>query len=74
MMLNSVQYNQQAPYYKNRLDELNNIKQLMNTIESCNDANKWCETFKSNISTPLSVHTTYQQGFIYTTLFNWDDD
>ena len=73
-MLNSVQYNQQAPYYKNRLDELNNIKQLMNTIESCNDANKWCETFKSNISTPLSVYTTYQQGFVYTTLFNWDDD
>lgn len=74
MMLNSVQYNQQAPYYENRLDELNNIKQLINTIESCNNANKWCEIFKSNISTPLSVYTTYQQGFVYTTLFNWDDD
>ena len=74
MMLNSVQYNQQAPYYKNRLDELNNIKQLMNTIVSCNDANEWCEAFKSYISTPLSVYTTYQQGFVYTTLFNWDDD
>ena len=74
IMLNSVEYNPQAPYYKNRLDELNNIKQLMNTIQSCNDADKWCETFKSNILTPLSVYTTYQQGLVYTTLFNWDDD
>ena len=73
-MLDSVRYNQKAPYYKSRLDELNNIKHLMNTIESCNNANKWCETFKRNISTPLSVYTTYQQGFVYTTLFNWDDD
>lgn len=73
-MLNSIHYNQQAPYYKDRLNELNNIKMLMKTIEQCNDANKWCEAFKSNISTPLSTYTTYQQGFVYTTLFNWDDD
>lgn len=73
-ILDSVQYNDEAPYYRNRLDELNNIKHLMSTIESCDNAQKWCETFKNNILTPLAVYTTYQQGFVYTTLFNWDDD
>ncbi len=73
-MLDSVEYNKQAPYYRVRTEELNGIKTLMSSIEQCNDANKWCEAFKSNVSSPVSSYTTYQQGFVYTTLFNWDDD
>ena len=73
-MLNSVDYNMQAPYYKVRIEELNNIKTLMSNIKRCNDANKWCEAFKASLTTPFTSYTTYQQGFVYTTLFNWDDD
>lgn len=73
-ILDSVEYNKQAPYYRVRTEELNNIKNLMSSIEQCNDANKWCEAFKNNVSSPVSSYTTYQQGLVYTTLFNWDDD
>lgn len=72
--LKTIKYNKEDPHYKVRNNELNNIINLMSNIESCNDAEKWCNEFKNNISKALNSYTTYEQGMIFTTLFNWDDD
>ncbi len=73
-LLENVKYNQEDPHYRVRNQELIGIINLMKKIPQCNDAKEWCETYKSNILTAISSYTTYQQGLVFTTLFNWDDD
>lgn len=72
--LKKVKYNREDPHYKVRLAELEGIIHLMGNIESCNHADIWCNAYKNNIKTVLSDYATYQQGLVYTTLFDWDDD
>ena len=72
--LAQINYNQEDPHYKVRNQELSGIINLMETVTNCNDATKWCAEYKSHINTVLNAYTTYQQGLVYTTLFNWDDD
>lgn len=72
--LEDIKYNQEAPHYKIRNKELIGIINLMKNIPKCNDAITWCTTYKTNIINSLDCYTTYQQGLIFTTLFNWDDD
>ena len=74
LKLKKIQYNQEDPHYKVRNTELKEIINLMDTIDICNNASTWCETYKSRITTLICAYTTYQQGLIFTTLFNWDDD
>lgn len=72
--LAQINYNQEDPHYKVRNQELSGIINLMETVTNCNDTTKWCTEYKSHINTVLNAYTTYQQGLVYTTLFNWDDD
>lgn len=72
--LENIKYNQEDPHYKVRNKELNNIINLMKNISSCNNATTWCEEYKDRLSTPFNYYTIYQQGLIFTTLFDWDDD
>lgn len=72
--LENVKYNQEDPHYTVRHKELSGIIDLMKNIPDCNNASIWCKAYKDNVSTPFSYYTTYQQGLIFTTLFDWDDD
>lgn len=72
--LQNIKYNQEDPHYRVRNQELIGIMDLMENIPKCNDANKWCESYKSNVLTAFTYYTTYQQGLVFTTLFDWDDD
>lgn len=72
--LKEVKYNPEDPHYKVRKKELNGIINLMINIPKCNDAIKWCEAYKTDNLTAIDCFTTYQQGLIFTTLFDWDDD
>lgn len=72
--LNNINYNREDPHYRVRNEELSSIINLMNTITECNSANEWCAKYKSLIHSALNIYTTYQQGLIFTTLFDWDDD
>ncbi len=72
--LNNIKYNQEDPHYQIRNQELNGIIELMTNISGCTNTASWCEAYKDNISTPFNYYTTYQQGLIFTTLFDWDDD
>ncbi len=72
--LKKVKYNKEDPHYKVRLAELEGIIYLMSNIESCNHADIWCNAYKNNVKTVLNDYATYQQGLVYTTLFDWDDD
>lgn len=72
--LNEIKYNPEDPHYKVRDQELNGIIYLMINIPRCNDAIKWCTAYQNNIITAINCYTTYQQGLIFTTLFDWDDD
>lgn len=73
-ILKNIRYNQEDPHYRVRNNELIGIINLMKLIPKCNDATQWCETYKANIISTFNCYTTYQQGLIFTTLFNWDDD
>lgn len=73
-ILQSVKYNEQDPHYNTRNEELQNIIKLMNNTDECNDVNIWCKKFKQQFTTVMSTYTTYQQGVVFTTLFDWDDD
>lgn len=73
-LLEKVKYNKQDPHFKVRNAELKNIIELMKTIDGCNNASEWCELYKSRMTTIINTHTTYQQGLVFTTLFDWDDD
>ena len=73
-ILKSVKYNKEDPHSKVRIAELEGIIYLMSNIESCNQADIWCNAYKNNVKTLLNDYTTYQQGLVYTTLFDWDDD
>lgn len=72
--LESIQYNQEDPHYKVRNTELIGVINLMKDISQCNNANAWCKAYRNNVLTPFNYYTTYQQGLIFTTLFDWDDD
>lgn len=72
--LEKIRYNQEDPHYRVRNNELTEIINLMKLVPKCNDATQWCETYKANIVSSINCYTTYQQGLIFTTLFNWDDD
>lgn len=72
--LNNIKYNQEDPHFKVRNKELIDIIYLIKNISGCSDAASWCKAYKDNISTPLNYYTTYQQGLVFTTLFDWDDD
>ena len=73
-LLKDIKYNQGDPHYRVRNQELTGIINLMKNIPKCNNAKEWCETYKSNVLTTITSYTTYQQGLIFTTLFDWDDD
>lgn len=72
--LESIKYNREDPHFTVRNKELNGIIDLMKTISQCNDATIWCKAYQNRVSTPFNYYTTYQQGLIFTTLFDWDDD
>lgn len=72
--LSNIKYNQEDPHFNVRNKELIGILNLMKKISECNNAASWCKAYKDNVSTPFSYFTTYQQGLIFTTLFDWDDD
>lgn len=72
--LKEIKYNPEDPHYKVRDKELNGIIDLMVNTTKCNDAIEWCAKYKACILTAIDCYTTYQQGLIFTTLFDWDDD
>lgn len=72
--LEAINYNTEDPHYRVRITELKGIINLMKNINYCNNANEWCKQYKTKNTTILNVYTTYQQGLIFTTLFDWDDD
>lgn len=73
-ILKNIHISKEDVHYNERATELDTIVKTINNIEECNSVQKWVAAFKSNINTVKNYYCLYQQGFVFTTLFDWDDE
>lgn len=73
-ILQNINIAKEDVHYSERVEELNTIIKTINNIEECDSVQKWVEAFKSNVHTVKNYYCLYQQGFVFTTLFDWDDE
>ena len=73
-ILNDVHISKQDLHYFERSVERNTIIKTLEGLDKCNSAIEWMEKYKSNIKSIKKYYCLYQQGFVFTTLFDWDDE
>lgn len=72
-ILNKIQISKEDLHYFERSTELNLIIKTIENVNQCDSALKWMELYKQNVETVKNYYCLYQQGFVFTTLFDWDD-
>ena len=73
-LLNSIQLCKDDLHNKDRSRELYHIIETMGTIETCSSAVEWIKAYQQSIDTPRKYYRLYEYGFVFTTLFDWDDE
>lgn len=73
-ILNQIQISKEDLHYFERSTELNLIKKTIENTKQCDSALKWMRLYKQNVETATDYYCLYQQGFVFTTLFDWDDE
>lgn len=59
---------------KDREKELRLIIETIENISVCNQAIEWIKAYQKNVDTPRNYYRLYEYGFVFTTLFDWDDE
>lgn len=62
------------PHYQERSKEHFLFIETMKGIEECSSAFDWMSSYRSRVDTPRNYHCLYECGFVFTTLFDWDDE
>ena len=73
-ILNEVNIPKDDLHYPERSKELNLIIKTINNSKGCSSAKEWMEQYQNNIHTIKNYNCLYEQGFVFTTLFDWDDE
>lgn len=73
-MLSSINLSLDDIHSAERSAELKLIIKTMNDISECSSAAKWIKAYQQNVDTPKGYYCLHQYGFVFTTLFDWDDE
>ena len=73
-VLKEVYISKEDLHYSERTMELNTIIKTIEDSEGCNSVAEWMKKYKSNVKSIKNYCCLYEQGFVFTTLFDWDDE
>ena len=73
-MLSSINISSDSIHSAERSEELKLLIKTMNNIRECSSADEWIKAYQQNVDTPKGYYCLYQYGFVFTTLFDWDDE
>lgn len=73
-ILSDVYISKEDVHYSERSTELNTIIKTIKNFDKCSSASEWMNAYKSNVESIKNYFCLHQQGFLFTTLFDWDDE
>ena len=73
-ILSDVYISKEDVHYSERSTELNTIIKTIKNFDKCSSASEWMNAYKSNEESIKNYFCLHQQGFLFTTLFDWDDE
>jgi hypothetical protein len=73
-ILSDVYISKEDVHYSERSTELNTIIKTIKNFDKCSSASEWMNAYKSNVESIKNYFCLHQQGFVFTTLFDWDDE
>lgn len=73
-MLSSITLTKSDMHYYERNAELQLMIETMTKVDVCKSANEWIRAYQQEVDTPKNYYCLYQYGFVFTTLFDWDDE
>ncbi len=73
-LLNSVYLSDEDPHYSDRRQEHSLLIKTMEQIGSCKTAEEWMSAYQERVDSPRNYYRLFERGFVFTTLFDWDDE
>ena len=73
-LLKTINIPKDDPHYHERSKEYNLFIETMDQIKACASVTEWMESYRSRVDVPRNYFCLYECGFVFTTLFDWDDE
>lgn len=73
-LLKSIHIQKDDPHYHERIREYNLFIETIEQIDECSSVTEWMESYQSRVDVPRNYCCLYECGFVFTTLFDWDDE
>lgn len=73
-LLNTINLPKEDPHYYERSKEHKLFVETIEQTKQCTSVIDWMKSYRERVVVPRNYYCLHESGFVFTTLFDWDDE